>query len=271
MGVPEKVQKLKNVLEQDSVQKQFQNALDEKSGALVASIIDLYNNDNYLQQCSPAAVVQEALKAATLKLPINKQLGFAYIIPYNDEPEFQIGYKGYIQLAMRTGQYKHLNAGIVYEGEAIEHDKLKGNYYISGERESDTVKGYFAHMELTNGFTKTEYMTKEEVKAHAKKYSKSYGNNKSAWSTDFDKMAKKTVVRKLLSTWGIMSTEMVSAFSKENNYSTEEEVEIEKEQEANQETIDVDPENAGGPDKEDEDEEEENEMVPPGQREDKPF
>src|SRR6056297_1666908 len=136
MGVPQKTQKLKSILEKDSVQKQFKNALDENSGSFVASIIDLYNNDNYLRKCDPSAVVQEALKAATLKLPINKQLGFAYIVPYGDKPEFQIGYKGYIQLAMRSGQYKHLNAGKVYEGEEIEHDKLKGNYYISGEAKS---------------------------------------------------------------------------------------------------------------------------------------
>jgi len=263
MGVPQKTQKLKSILEKDSVQKQFKNALDKNSGSFVASIIDLYNNDNYLRKCDPSAVVQEALKAATLKLPINKQLGFAYIVPYGDKPEFQIGYKGYIQLAMRSGQYKHLNAGKVYEGEEIEHNKLKGNYYISGEAKSDKVKGYFAHMELVNGFTKTEYMTKEEVQAHAKRYSKSYDNKKSAWQTDFDKMAIKTVTRQLLSTWGIMSTEMISAFTKENKYTAEKEIEQDKEENANQETIDVDADEP--------EETEDNDMVPPGQREDKPF
>lgn len=238
---PAKVKQIKKVLKSPSVQEQFENALGENSGNFVASIIDLYNNDDYLKKCDPNSVVMEALKAATLKLPINKQLGFAYIVPYGGKPEFQIGYKGYIQLAMRTGKYKHLNAGKVFKGEEVNEDRLTGNIEITGEKDSNKVKGYFAYMELVNGFSKVVYWTKKEIIDHAKKFSKSYSNKSSAWQTNFDAMAKKTVLRNLLSKYGIMTTEMMTAFSKENSYSPEEEAAQEIDQNANQDPIDIGP------------------------------
>lgn len=243
---PAKVKQIKKVLNSPSVQEQFENALGENSGAFVASIIDLYNNDDYLRRCDPNRVVMEALKAATLKLPINKQLGFAYVVPYKKKgklmPEFQIGYKGYIQLAMRTGKYKYLNADRIYEGEEVNEDRITGSIEINGEKESDKVKGYFAYMELVNGFSKAVYMTKKEVEKHGEKHSPSYNYDSSAWQTNFDAMALKTVIRKLLSKYGIMSTEMITAFSKETKYSTEEEVQAEIDEKANSEVIDIDNE-----------------------------
>lgn len=240
------VDQLKAILGADSVQEQFQNALKENSGAFVASIIDLYSSDSYLQQCDPGKVVAEALKAATLKLPINKSLGFAYIVPYRDKgvqaPQFQIGYKGYIQLAMRTGQYKYLNAGVVYEGEYKGRDKLTGIVDLSGEKTSDTVVGYFAYMELINGFAKSVYWTIEEVTAHAKKFSKSYNSSSSAWKTNFDSMAIKTVIRNLLSKYGIMSIDMTTALTSDTDdeYRSAEEIRAEVRQNANTEVIDTD-------------------------------
>lgn len=242
---PTPVDRLKSVLNADSVQEQFKNALRENAGPFIASIIDLYASDTYLQKCNPNKVIMECLKAATLKLPINKQLGFAYIVPYKDKntgehiPQFQIGYKGYIQLAMRTGQYKHLNAGMIYEGVDITHNILTGEIGFSGKPISDKPQGYFAHLEMLNGFTKTVYMTKEEVLAHAKRYSKSFGHQNSAWKTNFDEMAQKTVIRKLLSKYGYLSTDMVSALS-----SDADDIDEEIEQEANQEIIDVEYEEA---------------------------
>lgn len=241
---PSPVARLKNLLNMDSVQEQFRNALKENAGAFVASIIDLYASDAYLQKCDPNKVIMECLKAATLKLPINKQLGFAYIVPYKDKneehiPQFQLGYKGYIQLAMRTGQYKHLNAGIIYEGINITRNILTGEIGFAGEATSDKPQGYFAHLEMLNGFTKTVYMTIEEVLAHAKQYSKSFGHKNSAWKTNFDEMAQKTVIRKLLSKYGYLSTDMVSALS-----SDAEDIDEEIRQEANQEIIDVEYEDA---------------------------
>lgn len=219
---PSKIEVLKGILNAPSVQEQFQNALKENSGVFVASVIDLYNGDNYLQNCEPKAVVMEALKAATLKLPINKNLGFAYVVPYKDKagrhiPQFQLGYKGYIQLAMRTGQYRIINADIVYEGEYRAKNKLTGEFDLSGETTSDKVVGYFAHIEMINGFSKTLYMTREKVTAHAKRYSKSFNSSSSAWATNFDEMAIKTVLRNLLSHYGFLSVEMASIISSDDS------------------------------------------------------
>lgn len=213
------IDKLKNILAAQSVQEQFQSVLKENAGAFVASIIDLYNTDRTLQMCEPKNVVMEALKAASLKLPINKQLGFAWIVPYRDGrtgqyiPTFQLGYKGYIQLCMRTGAYRYINADVVYEGELVKHDKLTGEIEIDPtKRTSDKKIGYFAFIETLNGFRKTLYMTVEEVTKHAQQYSKSFGHASSVWATDFDAMALKTCLRLLLSKYGVMSVEMQRAY-----------------------------------------------------------
>jgi len=252
-----RVDVLKNILNASSVQEQFRNALDKNSGPFVASVIDLYNSDANLQNCDPKAVVMEALKAAVLKLPINRSLGFAYIVPYNNSvkqsdgswkkvptPTFSIGYKGLIQLAMRTGQYKHLNADVVLEGEFVKKDKLTGSFDFSGEPTSDTIVGYFCHFELLNGFSKTFYMTVEQVVRHAKtyvptlqakengkeKYSAEYlislansqGSGKVGWEGNFTGMALKTVVRNLLSKYGYLSIEMQQAIVEDKEYDFEE-------------------------------------------------
>ena len=219
---------MRELVDNENTKKLFASVLKENAGAFIASLIDLYNTDTYLQACAPQAVLGEALKAASLKLPINKQLGFAYIVPYKSKgislPQFQIGYKGLIQLAMRTGAYKHINAGEVYEGEFKGSDKLTGEIDISGEAASDKIIGYFAYIETTNGFKKAMYWSKEKVTTHAKKYSKSYNSQSSAWSTNFDEMATKTVLRNLLSHYGYMSVEMAAAFEAEDNASTAAEV-----------------------------------------------
>ena len=218
------IDKLKNILAAQSVQEQFQSVLKENAGAFVASIIDLYNTDKTLQLCDPKSVVMEALKAASLKLPINKQLGFAWIVPYRDRktgqyiPTFQLGYKGYIQLCMRTGAYRYINADVVYEGELVKHDKLTGEIEIDPEqRKSDKKIGYFAFIETLNGFRKTLYMSTEEITKHAQQYSKSYGHEASVWATDFDAMAIKTCLRLLLSKYGVMSVEMQRAYIEDSS------------------------------------------------------
>jgi recombination protein RecT len=200
------IDKLKSVLYAESVQEQFKAVLKDNAGAFVASIIDLYNTDKTLQMCDPAAVVMEALKAASLKLPINKQLGFAWIVPYKDNktgkyiPTFQLGYRGYTQLCMRTGAYRYINADVVYEGELVKKDKLTGEVELDeSKRISDKKIGYFAFIETLNGFRKSLFMTVDEVTEHAKRYSKSYGSKNSPWISDFDAMALKTCLRLLLS------------------------------------------------------------------------
>jgi len=212
--------KLKSILASDNVKSRLAATMNENAGAFSSSIIELFTSDSKLSQCDPIAVTGEALKAAALKLPINKQLGFAYIIPYRDSkanalvPQFQLGYKGYIQLAMRSGAYKHINCDAVYEGELVSSDKLTGNIDLSGTRTGDTVIGYFGYIETLNGFSKTLYMSYDEMVAHAKKYSKSTYNGKlgGVWASDFDSMAKKTCLRLLIGKYGIMSVDMQQAF-----------------------------------------------------------
>ncbi len=251
-----KIDVLKNMLNAPSVMEQFQNALAKSAPTFVASVIDLYNGDSNLQQCEPKEVVMEALKAAVLKLPINKALGYAYIIPFNNSvkitdptgkevwtkkmvPTFQMGYKGYIQLAMRTGQYRTINADAVYEGEIRKVNKLTGEIAFDGERKSDKTVGYFCYFELLNGFSKTLYMTVEQMANHAKRYSKGLKKDTTVeglialadlpmavesktvgWLGNFHGMALKTVIRILLSKYGYLSIEMQQAI--ENDYADEE-------------------------------------------------
>jgi recombination protein RecT len=214
----------------------------------VASLIDLYASDTYLQKCEPGKVVMEALKAATLKLPINKSLGFAYVIPYKNkagqqEPQFQMGYKGLIQLAMRTGQYRYINADKVLEGELKRHDKMTGEIEL-GEPTGSKVIGYFAMIETVNGFRKVIFWTRDQVEAHAKRFSKAYNSTHSPWKTDFDAMALKTLLKSLLGKYGIMSIEMANAFSKDSDADEDPQAEIDAN--ANQEPLDIEPEKDEG-------------------------
>ena len=206
---------MRDILDNAATKKLLQDSLKENAGAFSASIIDLYNSDTYLQRCDPRQVFGECLKAVSLKLPISKQLGFAYVIPYGNVPQFQLGYKGMIQLCMRTGEYKYINADVVYEGEYQGADKLTGHVDLNGEKTSDKIIGYFAYIETLNGFKKAIYWSKEKVTDHAKKPSKSFNSANSVWKSNFDAMAIKTVLRNLLSKYGVMSIEMANALQAE--------------------------------------------------------
>jgi recombination protein RecT len=235
----QRIDNLKIAIGEDFVQTQLKSALGESSSAFAASIIDIYTGDTNLQQCDPKLVVMNAMKAAVLKLPINKSLGYAWIVPFNGNPTFQIGYKGLIQLAMRTGEYRHLNADIVYEGEYQSKNKLTGEFSLNGTRKSETVIGYFAYFELRNGFSKTLYMTTAEVTAHAKKYSKSFNGQYSPWKTEFDKMALKTVLRNLLTHWGFLSVEMANAIESDADQDAADKVLNDIRGKANKEEMDL--------------------------------
>lgn len=217
---------LKGVLANETMKRNFENILKENAGAFMASIIELYQSDSTLQKCDPNKVVLEALKAATLKLPINKALGFAYIIPYGTTPTFQMGYRGIIQLAQRSGQYRYINAGEVYEGEAVNYNRITGMLEISGESTSENVVGYFAYFQLLNGFEKAVYWSKEKVIAHAKKFSQAYksGKKDSPWFTNFDAMALKTVLKSIISKYGPMSVEFADAMASDTDDRVEAEV-----------------------------------------------
>jgi len=202
----------KNELESDFVKGVLETSLKEGAGTFMASLVEIFSSESSLQECKPSLVIAEALKAASLKLPVTKGLGQAFIIAYKGKPSFQIGYKGFIQLAIRSGLYDVINADVVYEGELTRQDKLKGTFDINGVKKSDVVIGYFAHIELKNGFSKTLFMTKDKVTAHAKKYSKTFNSDYSPWKSDFDAMALKTVLKNILSHYGSLSVEMQAAF-----------------------------------------------------------
>ena len=247
---PKPVDLLKSVIRAESVQQQFQNALGKHKDEFVASLIDLYTGDPQLQRCKPQAVVAEALRAATMRLALNKALGFAYIIVFNNSvkdpatgqwmkvptPTFVPGYKGYIQLAMRTGQYRTINADMVYEGELRNVDKLSGTIAFDGEKKSDKVVGYFCYFELLNGFSKVLYMSVEDMAKYALRYSPSFKgkekptfdalvkqaqsgqvSNEVGWKGNFKDMALKTVIRRLLSKYGYLSIEMMNVIAKDDD------------------------------------------------------
>jgi recombination protein RecT len=217
------IDKLKVTLSETSVKEQFANALKESAPLFAASILDLYMGDPQLQKCDPNLVVIEALKAAVLRLPINKSLGFAYIVAYQKNskvgnewikeyiPTFQLGYKGMIQLANRTGYYKYIHCGYIYQGETVEENWLNGELTKSGTKTSDEVTGYFAHFETINGLRKTIYRSKDEAEKHAGKYSAGYKANLDIWKKETDKMHRKGVLRDLLSKWGMLSVEICNA------------------------------------------------------------
>lgn len=250
------------LLKQDGYKKRFNELMGKKAPAFISSIVNVSNLPS-LKDADPNTIISSAVVAATLDLPIDQNLGFAYIVPYNTKvgnsfvkkAQFQMGYKGYIQLAMRTGQYKTINAIEIYEGEIKRVNRLTGEIEFNEDEtlvNRDVVVGYIAYFKLLNGFEKTIYMSREEMEKHAKKYSQSYSSSKkwvadsSLWATDFDGMAIKTVMKRLLSKYGILSIEMQSAITNDqaviNDSSPEyvdNQVREEINQNANKKTIEI--------------------------------
>lgn len=212
-----------NFLNFPQTQKFLEDNLSEKRGEFVSNLIALCEADSKLQACDPKTLMMCAMNATSLNLPLNKNLGYAYIIPYNGVPQFQIGYKGLIQLAVRTGAYETINACEIRAGE-IERNKITGAIKFNGEKPDNDVVGYLAYLKLNSGFTASLYMTEAQIESHALKFSKSYAydvkNKKSSskWS-DSDvrpKMAIKTVLKGLLGTYGVMTTDMMAAMQSDN-------------------------------------------------------
>lgn len=200
---------LKGMLEMPAYKNKFNEMLGKKAAGFMSSIIAVTNNNKYLAKANPATVIGAAAQAAMLDLPINQSLGFAYIVPYGSEAQFQLGYKGYIQLAQRSGQYVDIGAKTVYEGE-LEYENRLLDKFKFGERTGDKVIGYLAYFRLTNGFEKMLFMELDEMIAHAKKYSKNYKGGTDKWGlTDFNTMAEKTVLKRLLSKYGPLSIESI--------------------------------------------------------------
>lgn len=245
-------------------QSYLQQVLADKKASFVNNITALVANNVKLQECEPISLMYAGIKATALGLPLDGNLGFAYVIPFKNtkenktEAQFQLGYKGFIQLAIRSGQFKTINVTEVKEGELQQWDMLTGEVTFKAlpNREDLPIVGYAAYFKLTNGFEKTLYSTVENIEKHAKKYSQTYSSQKdfiqkaSKWTTDFDAMAKKTVLKLLISKYAPLSIEMQNAVQSDqaiitengnkyvdNNASVEETVAIEINNEANKETI----------------------------------
>lgn len=213
---------VKGLMCQVDVKKRFEDILGKKAPGFISSVINVAKSPS-LTDAEPNSIMASAVVAATLDLPIDPNLGFAYIVPYNDKKQgkiaqFQMGYKGFIQLAMRSGQYKTINAAPVFENDLKKINRLTGEIEFNDNPEPSTkIVGYVGYFRLINGFEKALYMTREELEIHGKKYSQSYKSNKdwvvkqSLWTTDFDSMATKTVLKLLLSKYGPMSIEMQTA------------------------------------------------------------
>lgn len=227
------VKNFQAVMNNSYYQSLLQSSLKENKGAFCTSLMEIFSSDEKLLQCQPNDLMAEALKAASLRLPLNKQLGQAYLLPFKNKsvmkPTLVIGTKGYLQLAMRTGKYETINADVVYEGEFNHYDKVTGKLDLSGAQISNTPIGYFAYFKKKDGLTKLLYMTLDEVCRYAKQYSptvkfrdevdaeklkkmalKQAANGSGegvGWYSNFESMAIKTVLRRLLSKWGELSIE----------------------------------------------------------------
>lgn len=223
VGVPA----LKSMLATQAIKKQIKSLLGERAGHFMMAIVQVVEGTPQLQQADPQSIINAAIASAVLNLPIEKNLGFAYIVPYNDKnkgmlAQFQMGYKGYIQLALRSGEYKYINAIEIKEGE------IKGYNILTGELNLEFIEdldkrleaktiGYASYIEFNNGFRNTLFMTVAQVENHAKKYSQSYqydvnyNKKNSNWSKNFDAMALKTVLKLNLSKFGALSVEVQKA------------------------------------------------------------
>lgn len=216
-------------LTNDAVKNQINNVIGGKNGPrFISSIVSAVQANPALQECTNPSILSAALLGESLNLSPSPQLGQYYLVPYanNDanttEAQFQLGYKGYIQLAIRSGQYKKLNVLAIKEGELIRFDPLNEEIEVrliqdEEKRENAQTIGYYAMFEYTNGFRKAMYWSKAKMLAHAKKYSPGYrkdlskGTQYTFWSKDFDGMAYKTMLRQLISKWGVMSIDLQSA------------------------------------------------------------
>ena len=224
-------------LAQDSIKANVESVVGPKeSQRFISSVVSAVQTNPQLQGCSNASILSAALLGHSLNLPQSPQIGMFYMVPFKNkkkakdangrettvevmEATFQLSYRGMLQLAMRSGQYKHMNVTDIRDGELISYNPIEDTYEFKAEtdvkkRELLPVIGYYAFFEMVNGFRKGIYWSRDQVEAHAKKYSASFRNgwSSSLWKTDFDAMAKKTMLRQLISKWGIMSVDMERAY-----------------------------------------------------------
>lgn len=212
----EKQVTLQEFLKQDVVKKQMKALLKDRAGYFAMALVQVVDGNEQLQNAEPQSIFNAGIASAILGLPIEKNLGFSYIVPYGSKAQFQIGYKGFIQLALRTGQYKLINSTAIKEGEIKLKNRLTGEIdfnFIEDDDLRDTLKtiGYASYIEFNNGFRNTLYMSMKQIQAHAQKYSKSFGYKNSVWTTNFEAMALKTVLKLNLAKFGALSVDFEKA------------------------------------------------------------
>ena len=205
---------IKNFLNSDAVQQKFNEIIGKNAACFITSVLQVVNSNDMLKNADPRTVYSAAMMAATLNLPINNNLGFAYIVPFKNnktnrtEAQFQLGYKGFIQLAQRTGQFERIAATPVYRGQLLNANPLLGYEWDWSVKPHGQPIGYVAFFKLINGFTAELYMSREEVSAHANKYSQTAKKGFGVWVDNFDAMAQKTVIKLLLSKQAPLSIDM---------------------------------------------------------------
>lgn len=212
-------QKFSVAIKTTAYQELINNTLGDKEIArqFVADISTVVSGNYQLQQCDAASILSAGLVAQSLKLPLTQSLGFAYVVPYGNKAQFQIGWKGLVQLAQRSGQFERLGVREVHKGEWIGQDEFGEDLFkFSHEHDNEEIVGYYAYFKLTNGFVKTLYWTKEQCEAHGSKYSQAHkGSNRGGefdnWTKSFDVMASKTVMKQLLSKYAPLSVELQKA------------------------------------------------------------
>ena len=218
--VSKKLNSVKALFERPEVQSKFKELLNKRSSSFITSVLQIVNSNDLLKNADAMSIYQSAVVAATLDLPLNNNLGFAYIVPYNNKQsdgtyktvaQFQMGYKGFIQLAQRSGQFKSIYSSPIYDGQILKEDPLEGYEFDFTKKTSDTLIGYAAKFRLINGFEAVYYMSVEDLRKHGSKYSKTFNNKSGLWNTDFDAMASKTVIKLLLSRFAPLSVEMQKA------------------------------------------------------------
>ncbi len=217
---------VKNLFGRDEVRNKFQEMLGKRAPSFITSVLQIVASNKLLANADPHSVYHSAAVAATLDLPLNNNLGFAYIVPYNQKfrdengnwqskqvAQFQMGYKGFIQLAQRTGMYQTISAAPIFEGQLVEENPLTGFVFDFTKKKSEKTIGYASYFRLLNGFEKTVYSTVEEIESHAKRFSQTFNSGKGIWVDDFQSMALKTVLKANISKWAPLSVDIQKAIT----------------------------------------------------------
>jgi recombination protein RecT len=204
---------LKNALNAPSVKAKFEEMLGKRSSQFMTSITSVVNNNTLLQKADVNSIIMGAATAASMDLPLNSNLGYAALVPFNSKDgcfaQIQIMVKGWTELFLRSGQCQSIICETVYEGQLVKKNKFIGEYVFDEDaKTSDKIIGFMAYFKLTNGFEKYDYMTIDEVKAHAARFSQTYKKGFGVWKDNFEAMAQKTVLKRLLTKYAPKSIEM---------------------------------------------------------------